>query len=189
MASPLATPRRATYRDVLDAPPNMVAELIGGTLHTQPRPAPRHQRAASKLGGRLIRYYDDDDGGGPGGWWIDDEPEIHMGGDVVVPDVAGWRRERMPVYPDEAFYSVVPDWVCEVLSPSTRTLDTTAKRDLYAAQGVSHLWFVDPLARTLEAFALVTGRWTLVAALSGEVEVKVEPFDAVGFPLGVLWVD
>lgn len=189
MASPLSSPPRATYRDVLEASPNMVAEIIDGTLHTQPRPAPRHQRAASKLGGRLVRYYDDDDGGGPSGWWIDDEPEIHFGEDVVVPDVAGWRRERMPVYPDDAFYSVVPDWVCEVLSPSTRTLDLTEKRDLYAAQGVPHLWFIDPLARTLEAFALNDGSWTLLTALSNDAEVKVAPFDAVGFPLDVLWVD
>ncbi len=185
--APLRKP--ATYDDVLNAPDNMVAEIVNGALHTQPRPAPRHARASSKIGMKIGGSYDGDDADGPGGWYIEDEPELHVGGHILVPDLAGSRRERMPVYPDTAFYEVVPDWVCEVLSPSTRVLDLTEKRDVYAALGVAHLWFVDPLARTLEAFALEDGRWMLIASLANDAEVKVAPFDAVGFSLGVLWVD
>ncbi len=127
--------------------------------------------------------------GGPGGWWILDEPELHFGADVLVPDLAGWRRERMPQFPDAPWTELAPDWVCEVLSPGTRRLDLTDKRRLYAAAGVAHLWFVDPLARTLEAFALRDGAWALIAALKDDEDVQVPPFDAVTFPLSALWPD
>ncbi len=187
MNQPARITRPATYADVLDAPANRVAEVIRGVLHTQPRPAMPHARASSKLGGRLDRFFDDDDGDGPGGWWIIDEPELHLGDEILVPDLAGWRRARMPAYPDAAYCTVVPDWVCEVLSPSTRGIDLTLKRDIYAETGVAHLWFVDPDARTLEAFALREGEWVLIAALHGEAAVSVAPFDAVSFSLGVLW--
>ena len=126
---------------------------------------------------------------GPGGWWILDEPELHLGGNVLVPDLAGWRRERLPALPDAAWIELTPDWVCEVLSPGTRTVDRTDKRRLYAAAGVPFLWLVDPPARTLEAFALRDGAWTLIAALKDDEEVRVVPFDAVAFPLSVLWPD
>ena len=148
--------RQATYQDVLDAPPNKVAEVIAGTLHTHPRPAMRHARASSGIGAKIAPPFDFGDGG-PGGWWIIFEPELHLGEDIVVPDLAGWRRETMPEYPDAAYCTIVPDWVCEVLSPSTRRLDLNEKRALYAREGVGHLWFVDPDARTLEAFALREG--------------------------------
>lgn len=180
--------RPATYQDVLDAPETMVAELIEGALHLHPRPAPRHAVASSYLGGELAAPFGQGRGG-PGGWWILDEPEIHLGTDVIVPDLAGWRRERMPALPDTAFFAVAPDWVCEVLSPGTRRIDLTDKRRLYAAAGVLHLWFVDPTDRTLEAFALRDGAWTLTAALKDDEEVRVAPFDAVAFPLSVLWAD
>jgi Uma2 family endonuclease len=183
------TPRRAaSYQDVLDAPTHMVAELIEGALHLHPRPSPRHSLASSSLGDELLSPFGKGRGG-PGGWWILDEPEVHFGRDVVVPDLAGWRRERLPALPEAAWFEVAPDWVCEVLSPSTRTLDLTDKRRLYAAAGVPFLWFVDPLARTLEAFALRDGAWTLIAALKEDEEVRVAPFDAVAFSLDVLWAD
>jgi Uma2 family endonuclease len=173
----------ATYQDVLDAPPNMVAELIRGALHLQPRPASPHARASSVLGGRIGGPFDWNDGG-PGGWWIIDEPELHFGPDVLVPDLAGWRRERMPSYPDVPFFELAPDWVCEVLSSSTRRVDVIDKRAIYGEAGVGHLWFVDPLARTLEAFALRDRAWVLLGARRDDEEVRLPPFEAVGFPLG-----
>jgi Uma2 family endonuclease len=178
----------ATYRDVLDAPENMVAELIEGALHLHPRPASRHARASSALGAKVGGPFDFDPDG-PGGWWIIDEPELHIGNDVLVPDLAGWRRERMPAFPDAPWFDLASDWVCEVLSPGTRRIDLTSKRRLYAEAGVPHLWLVDPIARTLEAFALRSGAWTLIAALKDDEEVRVPPFDAIAFPLSVLWPD
>ena len=178
--------RRATYQDVLDAPPHMVAEVIAGTLHTHPRPAARHAWASSRLGGRLDGSFNPG-AGGPGGWWIVFEPELHLGEDIVVPDLAGWRRETMPEYPDAAYFMIAPDWVCEVLSPSTRRLDLNEKRDLYAREGVSHLWLVDPDARTLETFELRERHWLLLATLVDDAPVSLPPFDAITFPLDVLW--
>jgi Uma2 family endonuclease len=179
--------RPATYRDVLDAPPHMVAEIVRGALHLQPRPAIRHGRASSRLGVRLGVY--DDDTLGPGGWWIVDEPELHLGQDVLVPDLAGWRRERMPRFPRTAYATLAPDWVCEVLSPRTRQIDLGPKRDIYGEHGVGHLWLVDPDARTLEAFARRDGAWVLLGTLTGEAEVRMAPFEAAVFPLGALWPD
>ena len=126
---------------------------------------------------------------GPGGWWIIDEPELHLGPDVLVPDLAGWRRERMPVHPSVPWFDLPPDWACEVLNPGTRALDLTDKRGIYAAAGVSFLWLVDPAARTLEAFALRDGLWMLAAAQRDSEEVHVPPFEAISFPLSALWTD
>jgi Uma2 family endonuclease len=180
--------RPATYQDVLDAPRNMVAELIEGALHLHPRPGPPHARARSAIGVRIGGPFDSGPDG-PGGWWILDEPELHFSGDVLVPDLGGWRRERMPRLPETAWFELAPDWVCEVLSPDTRRIDLTDKRRLYAAAGVPFLWFVDPIARTLEAFALRDGKWTLISAVGGDEPVRVPPFDAISFPLAVLWPD
>ncbi len=180
--------RPATYQDVLDAPEHMVAEIIDGALHLQPRPAFRHSLAGSALGVEIGGPFHRGRGG-PGGWWILDEPELHFGQDVLVPDLAGWRRERMPEFPDAPWSELPPDWVCEVLSPSTRRIDLTAKRRIYGAAGVAHLWFVDPIARTLEAFSLKDGAWVLATALKDDEEVRVQPFDAVAFTLSSLWPD
>ena len=181
-------PAPATYQDVLDAPPHMVAELVGGVLHLQPRPALPHALAGSSLGVELGGPFHRGRGG-PGGWWIIDEPELHLGADVLVPDIAGWRRERMPALPDAPWTELAPDWLCEVLSPGTRRFDLTDKRRLYAAAGVTHLWLVDPIARTLEAFALQDGRWVLLAALKDDEPVRLAPFEAISFPLAALWPD
>ncbi len=178
--------RKATYRDVLDAPAHMVAEIVRGALHLQPRPAVRHAIAGSSLGMALGSPFQWGRGG-PGGWWILDEPELHFGEDILVPDLAGWRRERMPKPPDEAYFTLAPDWVCEILSPSTRKLDLEEKRPVYAREGVGHLWFVDPAARTLEAFALEGGAWTPAGAARENEPVRLPPFEAVAFPLGALW--
>jgi Uma2 family endonuclease len=189
MNEPAPTIRRpASYQDVLEAPPHMVAELIRGALHLHPRPALRHARASSALGSAIHGAYDWGRGG-PGGWWILDEPELHFGEDVLVPDLAGWRRERLPTIPDAPWLDLAPDWVCEVVSPRTRQLDLTAKRDLCGAARVPQLWLVDPAARTLEAFALREGAWVLLAAVKDDDEVRLAPFEAVGFPLSLLWPD
>ena len=177
---------RATYRDVLDAPPHKVAEIVGGALHLQPRPAFRHALAGSVLGAELIGPFHRGRGG-PGGWWILNEPELHFGGDILVPDLAGWRRARMPEFPDAAWTALAPDWVCELLSPSTRKLDLEGKRPIYAREGVGHLWLVDPAARTLEAFALRKGVWTPAGRARNSQPVRFPPFEAVAFPLDALW--
>ncbi|MEL6217768.1 MAG: Uma2 family endonuclease [Pseudomonadota bacterium] len=178
----------ATYQDVLNAPPNMVAELTGGRLHLQPRPASRHARASSVLGIEVGGPFDRGQGG-PGGWWIIDEPELHLGDDVLVPDLAGWRRDRMTVFPNAAFFELTPDWLCEVLSPSTRQFDLVEKRAIYAREGVQHLWLVDPEAKSLETFELRDERWTLTGALRDDQAVELAPFDAISFPLSALWAD
>jgi hypothetical protein len=181
-------PQPATYQDILDAPPNMVAELIRGALHLHPRPASRHAFAGSSLGSKVGTPFHHGEGG-PGGWWVLFEPELHLGEDVLVPDLAGWRRERMPAFPDAPWFDLAPDWICEVLSPSTRRIDLTDKRDIYGAAGVGHLWLVDPKARTLEAFEHRASAWVLIAALKDADEVRVPPFDAVAFSLSALWPD
>ena len=177
---------RATYQDVLDAPAHRIAEIVDGTLHTHPRPAMSHARASSSLGVKIGGPFDYD-AGGPGGWWIIDEPELHLGEDILVPDLAGWRRERMPEYPDTAYVTLAPDWVCEVLSASTRKLDLHGKRPVYAREGVGYLWLVDPTDRTLEAFELREGQWVLIASAKDDEPVSIRPFDAITFSLGDLW--
>ena len=178
--------RRATYQDVLDAPAHQVAEIVGGTLYTQPRPAPPHAVASSYLGGELTGPFGKGRGG-PGGWWIIDEPELHFGEDVLVPDLAGWRRERMAELPETAYFTLAPDWVCEVLSASTRRLDLHEKRPIYAREGVPHLWLVDPTDHTLEAFELHEQQWLLIASAKDNEPVGIRPFDAITFSLGDLW--
>ena len=177
---------RTTYQDVLDAPAHRVAEIVDGTLYTHPRPAMPHALASSYLGDELVSPFGKGRGG-PGGWWIIDEPELHLGEDILVPDLAGWRRERMPEYPETAYVTLAPDWVCEVLSASTRRLDLHGKRPVYAREGVPYLWLVDPADRTLEAFELHDGQWLLIASAKDDEPISIRPFDAITFSLGDLW--
>jgi Uma2 family endonuclease len=177
----------ATYEDLLKVPDNLVAEIIEGELYTSPRPASPHARASSILGGRLISSFDDGGGNGPGGWWILDEPELHLGPDVLVTDIAGWRRERMPVLPDTPSFELPPDWVCEVISPSTGRLDRMLKLPSYARAGVAYAWLVDPLQRFIDAFRLVNGQWALLGTYGDDI-ARIEPFDAVEIPLATLWM-
>ncbi len=179
-------PRQATYQDVLDAPAHQVAEIINGALHTHPRPAPAHGEASTCLAGALVPPFGRGRGG-PGGWRIHFEPELHLADDIVVPDLAGWRLERMPELPDTAYFTLAPDWACEVLSPSTRRVDLHEKRPIYARESVAHLWLIDPTDRTLEAFELRDGEWVLIACAKDDEAVSVRPFDAITFHLADLW--
>ncbi len=176
----------ATYEDLFDLPENLVGEIIHGQLITQPRPAPRHALASSSMGGELISPFHKGRGG-PGGWWILFEPELHLEPHILVPDLAGWRRERMPELPDLAYFTLPPDWVCEVLSPGTARIDRADKMPIYAEYGVSFLWLVDPALHTLEAFVLRDGRWSLEHVYQENDEVRAVPFDAVAFSLAGLW--
>ena len=181
--------KRATYADVLAAPPLMVAEVVDGELHLHPRPAKPHAMAATALGEELGPPFKRGRGG-PGGWIILDEPELHLGSDIIVPDLGGWRRERMPVITtSEAYFVLAPDWACEVLSPSNSARDRSKKLPLYAREHVRHLWLVDPLVRTLEVLRLEGERWVIVAVHEGSARVRAEPFDAIELDLGVLWAD
>ena len=180
--------KRATYEDVLNAPENQVAEILDGELFLSPRPGPRHAVAASEIGMILGNPFHRGSGG-PGGWWILDEPELHLGDHIVVPDLAGWRRERMPAMPDEAFFSLPPDWVCEVLSPATEKVDRGRKLRIYAEAGVEHAWLLKPTDRTLEVLHLRDGAWTIVGVCSGSDVVRIKPFEAIELELGRLWPD
>jgi Uma2 family endonuclease len=184
MASPLR--RRATYEDLLQVPHHQVAEIVDGDLYASPRPASRHALAASSLYGTIGPPFHGGRGG-PGGWWILFEPELHLGGDVLVPDLAGWRRERMPEFPDVPAFTLAPDWLCEVVSPSTERLDRAKKMAAYARERVAHLWLLNPLSRTLEAYRLSGDRWLLLATHEGGGNVRAEPFEAVELELGPLF--
>ena len=178
--------RRATYADLEAVPENFVAEIIDGNLETHPRPHPRHGAATGRLAGELTGPFDRGRGG-PGGWIFIVEPELHLGADVVVPDLAGWRRERLPAEPESPFIEIAPDWVCEILSPSTARLDRGPKRRIYADAEVGCLWLLDPVERGLEAFALSGRRWLLLATIQQGEMVNIAPFDAISFPLNDLF--
>jgi Uma2 family endonuclease len=179
-------PRPATYADIEALPPHVTGEIAFGVLHSHPRPAPRHGVASSVLGAELLSPFQMGRGG-PGGWIFIDEPELHLGPHIVSPDIAGWRRERLPVLPDTAYIETPPDWLCELLSPSTARFDRTDKLAIYAASGVGHCWYLDPVAKTLEVFALNGGRWQIEATFKDADPVSAPPFEAHTFALDLLW--
>jgi Uma2 family endonuclease len=179
--------RRATYEDLRAIPENLVAEILDGAIVTHPRPGAPHANVASNLGGELYGPFRRGRGG-PGGWIILDEPELHLRGDVLVPDLAGWKRERMPAVPDASAFEVAPNWVCEVLSPATAAVDRTDKMAIYARERVDYVWLIDPVLRTLEVFHLLDGaKYEATAAWRGEVVVCAEPFEALSLELAALW--
>jgi Uma2 family endonuclease len=177
----------ATYEDLRALPETVVGEIIDGELFASPRPASPHAFACSALGGELSRPFQRGRGG-PGGWWIIDEPELHLGKDVLVPDLAGWKHARMPVYPNASFFTQPPDWVCEVLSPSTAVLDRVRKMPVYMRERVGHVWFIDPVDRTLEVFRREGDRWVLVGNHGEKESIRVEPFEALELELEALWL-
>jgi Uma2 family endonuclease len=183
-----AAKRRATYDDVLAAPSHLVAEVVDGILYTQTRPRIRHARSASRLGGLLDGPFDRGNGG-PGGWLRLDEPELHLGAEpaIVAADLAGWRRERLPELPDAAYLTRAPDWICEVLSPSAEDFDRAEKVPLYARQGISHVWLVDPGVRRLEVLRLDGTSYRIVAAFRADACVRAERLDAIELELALLW--
>ncbi len=189
MADPKEAKRRATYQDVLNAPEHMVAEILDGELVLSPRPAKPHCSVYTTLVGELEPPFGRGRGG-PGGWIILGEPELHLGDDVCVPDIGGWRRERMPRLDDDrAYFEMPPDWVCEVLSRSTERNDRLKKLGIYARAGVVNAWLVSPRMRSLEVFRLIDGRLVTVAAHLDDEKVRAEPFEAIEIELASLWRD
>jgi len=179
----------ATYEDLVALPETMVGEIIDGELFASPRPAFGHARVASVLGAELGGPFDRGRGG-PGGWWILDEVELHLGSDVLVPDIAGWRRSKMinPPAPTEPFVTVAPDWICEVPSPSTETIDRARKLNIYAREHVTNTWLINPLAKTLEVMRLEKGKWVLQGVFREAEKVRAEPFEAIELELSALWL-
>ena len=183
--------RRATYDDLVNVPDTKVAEIIDGELIVSPRPAIPHAHAGSVMGADLIGAFHRPPGDpkGPGGWWLLNEPELHFGSDVIVPDQAGWRRERIPQLPNVAALTVAPDWVCEVLSPSTGRIDRSRKMRIYAREGVGHLGLVEPLLRTIEVYRLEHERWIVVSVHGGAEAARLEPFEAIELEVGRWWLE
>jgi Uma2 family endonuclease len=180
-------PDRATYADIVALPEGVVGELIGGALYTQPRPAGPPCLVASGLGIDLGGPFDRGRGG-PGGWFIVDEPELHFDEDVLVPDLAGWRVERLPADArTQAFFTIPPDWIAEVASPSTTQKDRLLKVPIYAARGVKHLWLVEPVDCRIEAYALENARWVWIGTWADDGAAAIPPFDAVPLDLTRLW--
>jgi len=191
MVTPMDPARRqSTYEDLLQVPDILIAEIVDGELITSPRPASPHAYATSAIIQDLGPFARRPGGtGGPGGWWILFEPELHLGADILVPDLAGWRQERMPVLENVPYFEQAPDWVCEVVSPTTARLDRVRKMPIYAREQVSPLWLVDPLMRTLEVYRLEGQRWVVVSTHGGAEGVRAEPFEALELDMSRWWLE
>jgi len=192
MTQAIARPTRATYADVDLVPENMVGEIINGELVVSPRPAPKHARAATALSSSIFGGFDGPAGAPDGGgWWILFEPELHLSGDAYVPNIAGWRRERLQELPDTAHFDLAPDWVCEVLSPSTQRRDRMGKLPAYAHEGVAWAWLVDPISRHVEVYRLDHDHWVLEGTWGeGHADasaVRLPPFEALAIDLSRWW--
>jgi Uma2 family endonuclease len=185
-ASPARRDVPASYDDLAALPPHVVGEILAGQLHVTPRPAAPHASAAFGVGLELGVPFQRGRGG-PGGWLFLAEPELHLVDDIVVPDLAGWRRERLPAVPAAAFLTLPPDWVCEIASPPTQRLDRGVKMDIYLREQVKHLWLLDPLERFVEVFRFQDGAWVRVGSWTGDTPARIEPFDAVEIDLKAIW--
>lgn len=184
-----AARKKATYEDLCNIPENLTGEIINGELIVTPKPAPRHALAAVALGSKVSPRYHFGEGGGPGGWIILSEVEIMFGENLLVPDWSGWRKEHFPGWPENNWFSKAPDWICEIISPSTVGNDKIRKMDIYARFEVSYYWLVDPRDRTLETFMLKSGIWARIGAFIGHDKVKTEPFSELEFDLGSFWTE
>jgi Putative restriction endonuclease len=176
----------ATYADIEALPPHVVGEILFGSLHTQPRPARRHVVASGRMSGILGPPFEFGQGG-PGGWVLAAEPELHLGPHVAVPDLAGWRAERLVGRGDGAYFEEVPDWICEIHSPSTKWVDRGPKRLLYATYAVPYLWYLDPVTQLLEVYKRQDSDWLLTHTFVGGQAVSAPPFDAITFDMKLLW--
>jgi len=181
--------RPSLYDQLEGLPEGLTGEILNGQLYTQPRPSLEHGFTETSLAGELVNPFQRGRGG-PGGWLIVVEPELHFIPDteVDVPDLAGWRREHLPKLPKAQHRAmVVPDWVCEILSPVTESKDRQVKMPIYAQYGVPHAWLIDPIAHTLEAYAMEAGAWVEIGRFAGAMRVLVPPFEAVAINLDDLW--
>jgi Uma2 family endonuclease len=178
--------RNATYDDLMAVPPHLTAEIIFGDLVTHPKPAPPHSNAQFSIGGELSGPFQKGRGG-PGGWWFMTEPELRLGPHVLAPDIAGWQKSRLPHLPSTKHVSLAPDWVCEIVSPSTERIDRGPKRRIYATYGVSHLWHLNPVAKFVEDYMLRNGEWIHVETFDGVGDQHLPPFDAIAIQLNDLW--
>lgn len=176
----------ATYADIEALPPHVVGEIIYGTLVTHPRPVPKHAVAHSGLNFELVGPFQRGKGG-PGGWIFMTEPELHLGEQVVVSDLAGWKKERLTPFPTTAWIETAPDWICEILSHSTERYDRNEKRRIYAGAGVKFLWLLDPRVKVLECFTLVAGQWLLTNTFDQTAQVSAPPFESISFDLAPLF--
>jgi Uma2 family endonuclease len=181
--------KKAVYEDLYGIPEHLIGEIIDGELVVTPRPSRRHAHAASTLGGEILPPYQLGRSGGPGGWIIYDEPELHLGSNVLVPDLAGWRRERLSTSPEEHRFTIVPDWICEILSPCTARNDRMKKMRIYLQHEVGYAWLIDPVLKMLEVFRFESGRWVVLGVYGEHDKVRVEPFDEIEIDLGVLWLE
>jgi len=186
MSEPAAN--KASYNDLYNIPDNMVGEIIDGELIGTPRPSARHANIEFVLSGRLAPPYRFGEGG-PGGWIFLIEPELMLGEHLLVPDLAGWKKERFPGVPEENWISVNPDWICEILSPRTIRIDKVKKMPIYAQHRVPYLWLVDPTNKTLEVFKLESGKWSVFGAFAENDKMRAEPFEEVEIDLTNLWLD
>lgn len=178
----------AAYEDLLGLPENVTGEIVDGDLYAMPRLAPRLVVAKGALLALLGGPFQFGSGDGPGGWWVLPEPEVHMGPHVLVPDIAGWRKSHMPFPPAQGHLTLTPDWVCEILSPSTKGFDHRKKRRVYAEQKVPHLWFADPISKSIDVLRLTGDLYSIVDTFGGDEKARLEPFDAVEIDLGLLWL-
>jgi Uma2 family endonuclease len=181
-------PGPSLYEQLEALPEGLTGEILNGQIYTQPRPSGPHVFAASELGYELLGPFERGRGG-PGGWWIVQEPELHFlhNTEVDVPDLAGWRKDRLPRFPRDHRFTVVPDWVCEILSPGTESKDRMVKMPIYVQYGVPYAWLLDPVAHTLEAYALEGSAWREIGRFAGAAPVSVAPFEAVTIRLDDLW--
>jgi Uma2 family endonuclease len=182
----MSVKRNATYDDLVALPDDRIAEIVSGDLYASPRPRIRHARVLSALGAKLFSVFDDGVRGA-GGWWVLDEPELHLANDVLVPDIAAWKRERLPALPDTPAIEVVPDWVCEILSPATTELDREQNLPSSARHGVRWLWLIDPPLQRVEVYGQEAGRWSLLDTALAEEMLAAEPFASLSIELASLW--
>jgi Uma2 family endonuclease len=179
--------KKASYEDLYSIPENAVGQIIDGELIVGPRPSRKHALAATVLTAELSQRYSMGRARVPGGWIILFQPEIKLGDDILVPDLTGWKRERFPWEEETSWISVPPDWVCEILSPSSVRIDRIKKMTIYATHGVPYFWLIDPRDRTLEVLKLESGRWVVLGTYADDAKVRAEPFPEAEIELGRLW--